>query len=133
MKVPVDHEFVISGNVNEILKIKVVDNKNYPIRLWSGEYLGQPTDFFQKKEKKCYISIEGMTSSVMINSGFEVANVFSCYDFEKMKMGKSSVFKRCADINDEIVIALKNDCFKPITLDCENLSFEVTLNFLIPI
>ena len=133
VKVPVDHEFVISGNVNEILKIKVVEDKNYPIRFLCGVYLGQPADFFGKNEKKCYISIEKMTSSVMINSGFQVANVFNCYDFEKEEMGKSNVFKRCADINDEIVIALKDDRFKPFLMECENLSFEVTLSFLIPI
>ena len=69
----------------------------------------------------------------MINSGFQVANVFNCYDFEKEEMGKSNVFKRCADINDEIVIALKDDSFKPFLMECENLSFEVTLSFLIPI
>ena len=133
LKVPVGHELVVSSNLNDILKLKVVEDKNYPIRLLSGDHMGQPIDFLKKKEKKCYVSIERMTNSVMINSGFEVGNVFSCYYFDKKKMGKNHVFKRCADTNDEIVISLKDDCFKPFIMDCENLYFEVTLSFLIPI
>ena len=132
LKVPVGHVAVISGNLNKVLKLKVVEDENYPVQLLCGDHMGMHIEFFKEDEKKCYVSIDRMVNSFMLNSGFEVSNVLNFFDFEKKKMGPSQV-KRCVDLNDEFMLSLKNDCFKPFIMDCENLCFEVTLNFLVPI